>query len=488
MNIAVQTSAQPARMSADVEREAQAWMDEPYEHFGHSNTRIHSVSWRDAEPIQLAALNLRFEQRRAQISTLAKFADLQGILGFKTLNDAAALLFEHNVYKSYPMSLLVKHRYDQLTQWLGRLTHHDLSGVDVSKCKSIDEWLTVLQTQTPLDVATSSGTSGTMSFFPKSKRDYQTAVHGFRVQLVQPFGKQPTRGDLEDKIHVLTPLYRDGHSSSGRFAPYMRQEFAFGDDTYLHTAFKHKISSDLLWLAARLRAAAAKGDATRVDVPESLLARRGELERMQRDAVAHQTEFVHQVAKELRGKRVMAMGTSHMFYEVAKRGLAEGLGGIFSPDSTLLGGGGAKGMALPDNLDEMLMQFFGVQRVQMCYGMTEMNSFSMTCEHDRYHFLPWVTVFVLDHDTGKPLPRSGVQTGRASFFDPTHDGTWGGIITGDKITVDWDKPCPCGRSTVSIVGKIQRFSELQGGDDKITCAATPSAQAEALDYLTTFTG
>ena len=120
------------------------------------------------------------------------------------------------------------------------------------------------------------------------------------------------------------------------------------------------------------------------------------------------------------------------------------------------------------------------------YGMTELNSFSIPCEHDHYHLLPWVTVFVLDLDTGQPLPRNGVQTGRAAFFDMTHDGTWGGIVTGDMITVDWDTPCPCGRTSVYVKGKIQRVSEAQGGDDKITCAATPSAQAEAMDFLTKF--
>jgi hypothetical protein len=34
-----------------------------------------------------------------------------------------------------------------------------------------------------------------------------------------------------------------------------------------------------------------------------------------------------------------------------------------------------------------------------------------------------------------------------------------------------------------IAPQIQRFSEVNGGDDKITCAATPAAQDEALGYL-----
>src|SRR5262249_12474525 len=93
-------------------------------------------------------------------------------------------------------------------------------------------------------------------------------------------------------------------------------------------------------------------------------------------------------------------------------------------------------------------------------------------------------VYQLDVETGRPLPRAGVQTGRAAFFDLTQDGTWGGIVTGDQIKVDWDTPCPCGRTTVAIDKTIQRLSELRGGTDKITCAAVPAAQAEAMDYLT----
>jgi acyl-CoA synthetase (AMP-forming)/AMP-acid ligase II len=482
------TAVKAPRIGPEVEREARAWLSDPFAHYGMSNNRLHSIPWRDLEEVQLAAMNLRLQERREQIPVLAKLADAQGIRELTSLEQGAALLFEHTVYKSYPISLLVKQRYDQLNQWLNRLTRYDISGVDVSQCKSIDEWLTKLQDETPLDVATSSGTSGTMSFFPKSKNDYRVSARSLRVQLAQPFGREPSQADLHDKIHVLTPLYRAGHSSTGGFAPYLRDEFGHGDESYLHTAFNHKVSSDLLWLGARLRVAAAKGDMSRVEIPPALLARKPELERLQREAPAQQSAFIRKMAVELKGQRVFALGTTHMFYEVAKRGLEEGVRAQFSPDSLLMGGGGAKGMDLPPNVDEILKEFFNVERVRSCYGMTEMNSFSPTCELDRYHFLPWVTVFILDHDTGKPLPRKGVQTGRAAFFDPTADSTWGGIITGDKITIDWDTPCECGRCSVYVTGKIQRFSEITGGDDKITCAATPSAQAEAMDYLTSIQG
>ena len=64
----------------------------------------------------------------------------------------------------------------------------------------------------------------------------------------------------------------------------------------------------------------------------------------------------------------------------------------------------------------------------------------------------------------------------------THDGSWGGIVSGDRVEASYE-PCTCGRSTIHLSSTIQRFSDLNGGDDKITCAATPGAQADALGYL-----
>lgn len=476
-----------ASNDAALEREARAWMVDPYSHFGMSTTKIHSVSPQEAEPVLLAAMNLRLAERREQIQVLAKLADAQGISSLAALDDGAPLLFTHDTYKSYPISLLAKQRFDQLNKWLDRLTPYDISGVDVAGCDSIDSWLTRLQEQTPLDVATSSGSSGTLSLFPKSKKDYVFAVTGLRVQLGQTFGAPPTDGDIHGKIHAVTPMYRDGHSSAGRFAQYLLDVFCKGDESYLHTALPFKVSSDLMWLAARIRAAVAKGDATKVDVPDNLLARRGEWEKLQKDLPAIQSAFVRGAVQRLRGERIFAMGTTAMFYNIAKQGVEEGIRGSFAPGSVLMGGGGAKGVTLPDDAEQTIKDFFGIDWMQSAYGMTELNAFSVLCEANRYHLAPWVAPFILDGDTGQPLPREGVQTGRAAFFDVTHDGAWGGIVTGDQVTAHYDG-CPCGRKTLAFDKKIQRFSEITGGDDKITCAATPGAQNEALDYLNTLEG
>jgi hypothetical protein len=98
-----------------------------------------------------------------------------------------------------------------------------------------------------------------------------------------------------------------------------------------------------------------------------------------------------------------------------------------------------------------------------------------------------VIPFQLDPVTSKVLPRKGRVTGRAAFFDLGADERWGGFITGDEISVDWDTPCPCGRSGAYVFGEIQRYSEKDaGGDDKITCAASENAHNEAMDFLANF--
>ncbi|HLY54570.1 MAG TPA: hypothetical protein VKS60_03370, partial [Stellaceae bacterium] len=172
----------------------------------------------------------------------------------------------------------------------------------------------------------------------------------------------------------------------------------------------------------------------------------------------------------------------NMFYDVAARSRGEPRRAVFSDDSVLQTGGGAKGMVPPADWKEVVAAFFGT-KIVMSYGMTELNGFSLQCDHGRYHVPPWVILTLLDPETSRPLPGNGVRTGRAAYFDISMQGAWGGLITGDRVTADWDTSCACGRSSIHLAMDVERYSALQGGNDKITCAATPTAHAEAMDYL-----
>jgi hypothetical protein len=97
---------------------------------------------------------------------------------------------------------------------------------------------------------------------------------------------------------------------------------------------------------------------------------------------------------------------------------------------------------------------------------------------------------LLDPDSGALLLRRGTQTGRLGIIDVGTQTRWGGFLTGDEITLNWgdEQPCGCGRKGTFIVGEIRRYSELRGGDDKITCAGAPGIQDRALEFIAGVSG
>ena len=62
-------------------------------------------------------------------------------------------------------------------------------------------------------------------------------------------------------------------------------------------------------------------------------------------------------------------------------------------------------------------------------------------------------------------------------------GAPSGIITGDQVTMHWDEECGCGWKGPRIGKTITRFAEMEGGDDKITCAGSAQAYNEFMEYV-----
>ena len=86
-----------------------------------------TLSREETEGPQLEALRRQFEQLRPGVAALDALATKQGVDRIESFEDAAPLLFDHRVYKSYPLSLIEKRQFDRLTSWLQRLTTHDLT-------------------------------------------------------------------------------------------------------------------------------------------------------------------------------------------------------------------------------------------------------------------------------------------------------------------------------------------------------------------------
>ncbi|MDM0112261.1 hypothetical protein QTI66_08870 [Variovorax sp. J22R133] len=438
------------------------------------------------DALQLAALKQRFAELRDRIPMLKKLADAQGIDRVEQVDDVVPLLFEHTVYKSYPPSLLEKRNFAQINKWLGKLVTPEiadkLAAADVSGCEGLDDWFERMDQAVPeLRMSHTSGTSGTVSFLPQSVNEWRKACQVRKMYIWGMGGPDTPDPDL----HTVYPYYRAGYLSHVRANDFLI-EALLPSEANFHAAYPSTLSSDVLHLGAKIRAAQAKGTLDRLEIAPTMKAKKVAFDKLQAEMPQHLAAFFERATHELRGKRVYIGATWNLLHNMARAGLERGLEGVFAPDSYITTTGGAKGVVQPQGWREDVLRFTGAKVLNETYAMSETPSGSHArCEHGHYHFAHTVIPFLLDPETSKPLPRTGRQTGRAGFLDLGADTRWGGFITGDEITVEWDKPCACGRHSAYVAAPIQRYSDKNGGDDKITCAATEDSHREAMDFLTT---
>jgi hypothetical protein len=152
-------------------------------------------------------------------------------------------------------------------------------------------------------------------------------------------------------------------------------------------------------------------------------------------------------------------------------------GGDFNTDNTISVAGGLKRALLPDNYREYVYETFNIrpERIYLNYSMQELHSSMPRCQKGgRYHLPPWVVPLVLTRDGTELLPIERTEyEGRGGFFDLSLDGRWGGIISGDKVSIDFGG-CACGHRGPTIRDNVVRYADV-ADDDKITCAGTVDA-------------
>jgi hypothetical protein len=465
-------------------RSVEQFMDDPINFFGESYTQMHSFRRDELEDLQRQAMKIRFGQHRESIGIIRKLADRLDISEVDEFDDIVPLFLPHTAYKAYPAVLIDNKRFDLMTKWLDNLTSHDLSKIDATVCKSIDQWIELLDEQTPLEVITSSGTTGTISIIPKDKFGAEEGMVLWKICLFQTFGTEPTDRELNPNVDVIWPNFANGKLGHLRIANMVKRGFTGGDESKFHALYPGAIDTDLMFLASKMRAAASRGELDRLVIDPALAARKDEFIAMQMRQPQDLDEFFIEIAEKLRGKQVFMLGTYNLMYDVAKAGLERGIKEVFAKDSAILTGGGLKGFLLPDDYMDIIGEFLGVDRIQEGYGFSEQSAFHFACAEGRYHVQPWVIPYILDADTSEPLPRTGRQTGRAAVYDFLLKAHWGGAISGDEVTIDWDLHCPCGQTSVAFEHAIMRYSEKVGvDDDRITCAATHEVHNEAIDFM-----
>ncbi len=411
-------------------------------------------------PMWLRAANERLAEQRRRIPVLGRLVDDLGIEEVRTLEDLIPLLFAHSNYKSYPEGFIAKGRWDLMGKWLDTLSSQRVDDVDLAGVNDQDAWIERLH-QAGHMVIVSSGTSGKNSFLPAtaSDRDFSLRV------LVTSVGARPGFGAGQRRaIFVLGPKYGP-HRAALHFRT-LAEEFGRPDATYFLTEEPMRVSE--LSRMAELRKKIAAGTA----MPSEIATFERETKARQEEMAQRLDALIDQLI-EHRSEPMFIGGFWGQYWMILERARARGVQpGEFHPDTVITGGGGTKGMVMPDDYQEQILAFFGIPRgnVQSGYGMSE---FAGACPEvdGRYRIPPWVVPLILD-DTGEKLiwPEDGQVEGRFAFFDAALEGRWGGVITGDRVLADFSTP------NVSIVsGSIARYSELEGGDDKLTCAGTIDA-------------
>jgi hypothetical protein len=425
----------------------------------------------DLREAQIAALNERFQDRVSKIKLLKLRADEAGIENIRSLEDVVPLLLPHTAYKSYPESFLMEEKWDKLCKWLDSVSTHRVPVIDPATVADVDGWIEKLK-ESGHYVSCSSGTTGKSAMLVASDVDMawckreapQAYTWGSGVPLdrsrrmfgLAPVAKVPRN---EATGEAYTAALQDPNSE--RFA-YPVPPITVGSLTQMVVARKKIADGTIL--------------------PEEL----AEFERISAErakSVEDAVEITARALVEARKDKIHVTGLWKGLYDVAKAVREMGYSAKdFNPENSIYVGGGLKRAKLPDDYREFVYETFNIAptRNYQNYSMQELQTGMPRCQKGgRYHLPPWLVPLLLDKSGDNLLPREkGEYEGRAAFFDLSLDGRWGGVISGDKVSIDFS-PCACGVKGPSIRDNVVRYADLEG-DDKIGCAGTVDAYVRGL--------
>jgi hypothetical protein len=416
--------------------------------------------------LQLAALDERFQERKDAIRLLGHRAREANLSSVRSLEQIVPLLFPHTAYKSYPEKFLTDQRWDRLGKWLDTVSTHRVPPQDVSRIRDVDEWIAQLQLSGHY-VSCSSGTTGKSAMLVASGKDMDWCRKEAVATYSWGSGVKPARDRRMFGLAATAHVPRNIATGEAYVA-------AMQDPRYERFAYPvPPITVGGLTQMVVLRKAIADGTAK----PGEILAFE-QLSAARQKAVDDAVGVTARALVDARHDRLHVTGLWAGLYNVAKAVRDMGYSAKdFNPENSIYVGGGLKRAKLPDDYREFVYGTFNISpdRNYQNYSMQEIHSGMPRCQKGgRYHVPPWVVPLLLNKTGDALLPATGGELeGRAAFFDLSVDGRWGGVISGDKISIDFG-PCACGSRSPSVRDNIVRYADLEG-DDKIGCAGTVDA-------------
>jgi hypothetical protein len=232
------------------------------------------------------------------------------------------------------------------------------------------------------------------------------------------------------------PYFRDGYLSHVRGTDVLIKTL-LPDASHFPGRLPTTLSSDVLHLGARIRAAQAKGTLDRLEISPALMAKKKGFDQLQADMPQAPGSLLRAHCQRAQGQAGLHLGhldrccttwprqAWHAAREASLRGF------LCQHHAA------APRASCSRRLAARSCSLHRCQELNESYSMSEVAGASHTqCEHGHFHFAPTTFPFLLDPETSKPLPRTGRVTGRAAFFDLGAETRWGGFITGDEVTVE----------------------------------------------------
>lgn len=420
---------------------------------------------------QIQAMNERFQEQKDKIKVVAHRAAEAGITEIRSHSDMARILLPHTAYKSYPESWLMTARWDRLGKWLDTVSAYRVPPQNLDEITDMDDWILHLQ-KSGHYVSCSSGTTGKSAMLVASKADIdrvkRETISSYTWGSGVPACKDRRIFGVGAAIDV--PRNRAGAEA---------YDEALQDPQFpKFVSPMPQITVGSLTKMIVLRKKIAEGTAT----PSEL----AEMERVSAErqkAVDSSVELSAKALVEARGDIIHLAGYWGALYDIAKAVREMGYSAKdFRAENSIYGGGGLKGAKLPEDYREFVYDTFNIKphHNYLMYSMQELGTAMPRCQKGgRYHLPPWLVPLILDKAGETLLPiTNGEIEGRAAFFDLSLDGRWGGVISGDKVSIDF-RPCACGARGPSIRDDVTRYSDLEG-DDKIGCAGTVDAYVRGI--------
>ena len=421
--------------------------------------------------LQVGAVNERFQECAGQIKLLKQRAQEAGITEIHSLQDVVPLLFPHTAYKSYPESFLTGRRWDRLTKWLGTVSAQPTDNIDIEGVEDVDGWIAACE-KAGHHVSCTSGTTGKPAMLPAAQADLDFAARE-GVEAVQ-WGSGIRAGDGRTVVSFGATAQSPCNAATG-----MALIGAFADFAKLAApADGPVITIGSITRMIELRKAIANGTAK----PEEIAEFDRESARRQAALDATLDKAVDRIIAQ-RGEKLLIMAMWGPLYQLAEAVRGRGYSAKdFHPENGVFLGGGLKRAKVPENYREFIFETFNLSPrfTYQMYGMQETQTSMPRCaEGGRYHIPAWMVCLPLDMEGENLLPIGQEPVvGRAAFFDLSVQGRWGGVISGDRIEVDFS-PCACGSPSPSIRDDIARYADLEG-DDKIACSGTVDAYVRGL--------